>query len=152
MRAVTRSATIAPARQPNTSIEQHLNHNKNKFATLNDTSEESSTQVLSSPTLAVAKSLRRQTELVTPLSTNPSCIGVLAKTFEENRKLNKFGEIGVHREVQRKIACAWEPVEKDSWLERFGGPGRTIDRVAGKGTVVLRETGEDGNAYLRVLI
>lgn len=43
-------------------------------------------------------------------------------------------------------------VEKEFWLERFGGPGRTIERVAGEGTVVLRDFGEDGKAYLRVLI
>lgn len=152
LRAVTRSAALAPARCSETSIVQHLNHDTTRFATLNDTPNESSTQVLSLPVLSAAKSLRRQIESAAPLSTSLTCVGVLAKTFEENRKLNKFGEIFVQSEVQRKIARAWEPVERHSWLERFGGPGKTIDVVVGNETVVFREIGEDGNAYLRVLI
>lgn len=38
------------------------------------------------------------------------------------------------------------------WLKRFGGPGKTMDDVAGEVTVVLRYNGEDGKSYLRVLI
>ena len=82
----------------------------------------------------------------------PWPVGVFAKTFEENRKLDRFSNTFVHSEAQSKITRAWEPVEKEFWLERFGGPGKTMERVAGKGTVVLRDVGEDGKAYLRVLI
>ena len=82
----------------------------------------------------------------------PWPVGASAETFEEYRKFDKFNETFVQGETQGKIARAWEPAEKDFWLERFGGPGRTVERVAGKGTVVLRDVGEDGKAYLRILI
>ncbi|KAF3049266.1 hypothetical protein E8E11_000441 [Didymella keratinophila] len=153
MRAVTRSAASASARCSEPSRVKHVDHNKINFATLNDSLKESSTQVLSLPTLAVAKSLSQQTKSSTPPSTSlPWPVSVFAKTFEEDMKLDKFNEAFVHGEVQSKVARAWEPVEKEFWLERFGGPGRTIEKVAGMGTVVLRDVGEDGKAYLRVLI
>lgn len=82
----------------------------------------------------------------------PWPVDVFAKAFEKDRKLDKLSEAFVFCEKQGKIARAWEPVEKEMWLERFGGPGKTIERVAGKGTVVLRDAGPDGKGYLRVLI
>lgn len=153
MRTVARSAAIPPAPCSEASKVKHANNNATNFAILSNNSKESSTQVLSSPTLAVAKSLSQQIKLSTPSSTSlPWPVGVFAKAFEDDRKLSKFSEAFVHREPQDKIARAWEPVEKEFWLERFGGPGRIIESVASKGTVVLRDVGEDGKAYLRVLI
>ncbi|KZM22090.1 hypothetical protein ST47_g6783 [Ascochyta rabiei] len=45
----------------------------------------------------------------------------------------------------RKTGSAKLPVE-GLWLERFGGPGRTLQHVG------EREVGLDGTGYLRVLI
>ena len=68
----------------------------------------------------------------------------LAKTSEGNSKLE---DLSVGEEViEGKIACAHETVEEELWLERFGGPRKSL-KVAGGGTVVLREEG-----FLRVLI
>lgn len=153
MRAVTRSAAIVSARCSEASRVKNVNHKTTNFATLNDGLQESSTQVLPSPTPTAAKSLSHQIRSLTPPSTALSRpFGVFAKTFEEDREVDRKSRVFVHGEKQDKIARAWEPVEKELWLERLGGPGRTIERVAGKGTVVLRDVGGDGKAYLRVLI
>jgi hypothetical protein len=152
MRAVTHSAAISSTRSSEASKVKHLNLKTTNFATPNDNLMESPTQVLSSPILAVAKSLSHQIKSSTPSSTAlPWPVGVFAKAVD-GRKFDRFNETSVIGEAQGKVARAWEPVEKELWLERFGGPGRTIERVAGKGTVVLRDVGEDGKAYLRVLI
>lgn len=153
VRAVVRSVAFAPARCSNAFKVKHAYHNATDFATLSNNSKKSSNQVFSSPTLAVAKSLSQQIKVATPLSTSlPWPVDVFTEAFEDDRKLSKFSETFVHRVAQAEIARAWEPVEKEFWLERFGGPGRIIESMASKETVVLRDVGEDGNAYLRVLI
>jgi hypothetical protein len=153
MRAVTRSTAIASTQCSKAFKVEHVNHNATNFATLNDTSKESSTQVLFSSTLIIDKSLSHQIKSSTTPSTSlPWPAGAFAKAFEEDKKLGKFSGTFVHGKTHDKTARAWEPVEKEFWLERFGGPGRTIERVAGEGTVDLRDVGEDGKAYLRVLI
>ncbi|KAF3046978.1 hypothetical protein E8E12_009823 [Didymella heteroderae] len=153
MRTVTRSATIASTRCTKASRVKYANHNTTNFATLNNGLKESSIRVLPSSPIAVAKSLNQQKKSSTPPSTASSWpVGVHARALDENRKLDKFSETLVHDEKQGKIARVWEPVEKELWLERFGGPWETMERVTGGGTVVLRDVGEDGKAYLRVLI
>lgn len=109
---------------------------------------ETPTKVHFLPTTILAKSLSQQIISSKP----PSNIDVFAKAYEEDRKLDKTCETFVLGERQGKIARAWEPAEKELWLERFGGPGKTVEKVVGKGTVVLRDVGPDGKGYLRVLI
>ena len=77
---------------------------------------------------------------------------VFAKAFEEGRKLDRPSEALVFVDRRGKVVCRWEPVEKELWLERFGGPGRVMETAAGNGTMVLRDSGSDGTRYLRVLI
>jgi hypothetical protein len=114
---------------------------------------ETSTKVHSSPTIVQAKSLSQQIISSKPPSNSvPLPVDVFAKALEEDRKLDKMCETFVFDERQGKIARAWEPAEKELWLERFGGPGKAVEKVVGKGTVVLRDVGPDGKGYLRVLI
>lgn len=113
---------------------------------------ESPAKVLSSPTVSLAKLLSQQIVSSRPASSSlPWSVDVFARAFEEDRKLDKLCEAFVLCE-QDKVTRAWEPVEKELWLERFGGPGKTTENVAGVGTVVLRDAGPDGKAYLRILI
>lgn len=79
-------------------------------------------------------------------------VGVFANVNEEGRKLNELCQMPVLGEMQDRIARTWDLVEEEPWLERFGGPGKTMENVAGHGTVVLRDSGPGGKAYLRVLI
>lgn len=57
MRTVTRTVAIASTRCSEPPRVKHVNHNTTNFVTLDDSIKESSVQVLSSPTLALAKSL-----------------------------------------------------------------------------------------------
>lgn len=110
-------------------------------------------QGLSSPKLALAKSLSHQIKPSKPTSSTLALpVGVFARAFEENRKLDESNKAFQFGEHHGKIAHAWEPVEKEMWLERFGGPGKMLDRVLGTGRVVQRDAAPDGKGYLRVLI
>ena len=111
------------------------------------------TQVQSSLTMTLAKILSRQINSSTPPSAAlPWSAGVFAKVLEEERRVDKLCKTFVFSERQGKIVRAWEPMEKELWLERFGGPGKTAEKVAGNGLIVLRDVGADGKGYLRVLI
>ena len=103
-------------------------------------------QVKSSPALHLAKTFSSQTSAASRVTfTPPLPMEDLAKTSEGNSKLE---DLSVGEEVtEDKAACAHEMAGEELWLERFGGPGKALERVAGGGTVVLREEG-----FLRVLI
>jgi hypothetical protein len=153
IRLTARTAAIASTRCLEAPRVEHVNHNAINFATLNKSMKQSPTQAFSSPTLLVAKSLSNHIKSSTlPSASSPWPVDVFAKAFDEESKPEKFSKTFVHGEKQGQVARVREPVEKELWLERFGGPGKTLEKVAGKGMVVLRDFGEDGMAYLRVLI
>lgn len=144
LRTVTRTTSLALSRAPRGSQLGNINPNATAFATLDESGTASRKKVLSSPNVSLARSLNFQIVSSKPPYSNSIWIGGdSAKTFEKDRRFH--GQQG-------KIARAWEPVEKELWLERFGGPGNTVEKVVGKGTVVVREIGADGKGYLRVLI
>lgn len=145
--------TITTARHSNTPKLQHVNGNTTHYATLDNSTLETSTQVLSSPSLALAKSLSQQTMTSKPaLSSFRRPKHVFTKAFKESRKVDELTRGFEPGEQHGKVARAWEPVERELWLERFGGPSRTIERVSGDGRVVLRDAAPDGKGYLRILI
>ncbi|MEQ6329263.1 hypothetical protein VLF92_13200, partial [Pseudomonas chengduensis] len=104
-----------------------------EYATLDESRTAPPEKVLSSPNVSLPRSLNLQIVSSKPPYSNFMWIGGdSAKAFEKDRRFD---------EQQSKIARAWEPVEKELWLERFGGPGNAAEKVVGKGTVVLREIG-----------
>ena len=114
---------------------------------------ESPAKVSFSPILSLAKLLSHQIKSsTTPFSSLPWPVEVFARAYEENRKLDQMHKTFALSEQHSKIDHSWEPMEKELWLERFGGPGKTLERVVGNETVVLRDVGPDGKGYLRVLI
>ena len=153
MRTVTRSAGLVSARCSQSPKSDRVNRNTTNFATVDNTMMDRPTQVQSSLTMTLAKILSRQINSSTPPSAAlPWSAGVFAKVLEEERKADKLRKTFVFSERQGKIVRAWEPVEKELWLERFGGPGKAAEKVAGNGLIVLRDVGADGKGYLRVLI
>ncbi|KAH6625442.1 hypothetical protein C7974DRAFT_413960 [Boeremia exigua] len=152
LRTVTRAAALAAARYaPPSRIDN--NRNTTYFAALNRSTPTPSPQVSFSPILARAKSLSHEIETAAPASSGLSWpVDVFAKAFEEDRRLDALSKAFVSGEKRSKMSRVWEPVEKELWLERYGGPGKRLERVVGNGTVVLREAALDGKGYLRVLI
>ncbi|KAF1927567.1 uncharacterized protein M421DRAFT_170335 [Didymella exigua CBS 183.55] len=117
MRTVTRAAAVASIRCSEAARLKRVDHNTTNFASLNDSMKDSSTQVLFSPTLAVAKSLSHQIKPSTPQSASlPWPVDGFAKAFEEDRKIDKLSKTFVHGEKQDRIVSAWEPAEKEFWL------------------------------------
>lgn len=153
MRAVTRIAGSVSSRCLKSSRFEHINYNTTGFANPGAGMMESPEKVLSSPTTTLAKLLSHQITASNPPSSSlPYPVNLFATAFEEDRKLDKLCKTFVLRERQGNVARAWEPTEKEMWLERFGGPGKRLEKVVGHGTVVLRDAGPDGKGYLRVLI
>ncbi|KAJ4993219.1 hypothetical protein SVAN01_01194 [Stagonosporopsis vannaccii] len=151
-RTVTCSAALPVAQHSNSPRVEHINGNNTHYTLLKNSTPEISTQVLSLPTLALVKPLSQQATLIPALSSLRRPVDVLAKGFEENRDVDEWTRGFVFGKQHEKVACAWETVEKELWLERFGGPGRTIETASGIQKAVLRDAAPDGKGYLRVLI
>lgn len=141
MRAIARRAAV-----PATPYPKSLTN----FVTLASTTKSPNAQVKSSPTLHLTKQFSSQAKAISrATSTPPRPVEVLAKPVEGSKKLRDLSErLSFGGEMSEgKTACAHEMVGEELWLERFGGPGKGLESVAGRGTVVLREEG-----FLRVLI
>ena len=146
MRAVARRAavpTVPDLKSPKTAL---LGSQTTNFV------PHPNAQIKSSLTVHVAKSFSYQTRATSSAASSPPRpVEDLEKPSEgkgklgdlSERKVGSFGE-GV---IEGKAKCAQEMVGEELWLERFGGPGKELEKVAGGGAVVLREEG-----FLRVLI
>lgn len=89
----------------------------------------------------------------TPASSSfPRPGNLCTQAFEEKRELEQPTGGIVFGEQHSKVTHAWEPVEKELWLERFGGPGKVIEGVNGNPRMVLRDAALDGKGYLKILI
>lgn len=150
MRAVARRVASPTAAYSKSPTGARLDSQITNFVTLASTTKGPNAQVKSSPTLHPAKSFGSQTSAAsTSTSTPPRSMEVLAKPSEGNSKLEDLSKTVPFGEEmsEGKTVCAYEMAGEEFWLERFGGPGKGLERVAGGGTVVLREEG-----FLRVLI
>lgn len=152
-RTVIRNTALAAAQQSNSPRLGRVNGNTSYYASLENSTPGPFIQVTSSPTLALLRSLSQQTMVSTPASSSlPQPVNLCAQEFEESGELEQPTGGVVSGEQHSKVMLAWEPVENELWLERFGGPGRTIEGVSGDPRMVLRDAALDGKGYLKILI
>lgn len=158
MRAVTRctATAIAAARYSSPIRIASLDFNTTNLTMLRHRRVDPSAQlqVQLSSALYLAKLLSFQAKPSTHASASlPWPVDVFARTFEADRKFDGLSEAVVfgEKDTQPKVAHARQ-LREELWLERFGGPGKTLEVVVGSEKVVLREDGADGKGFLRVLV
>ncbi|KAF3009873.1 hypothetical protein E8E13_010693 [Curvularia kusanoi] len=156
VRAGLRYTSVAAARHLHHPRSMHTNLITTNLPKLVAPEQVTSTQVQSSHTLGIAKWLSQQSKAATSAQPRFSWpVDVFAKSFEENRKLYSLRETSssfeelVRESLKEPVK---EQVKEELWLERFGGPGKSLEKVAGSDIAVLREEGPDGKGILRVLV